>query len=133
MSGATGGGSGPPVSSFVHQAASALAAQSCRQWHPLGACQLQLDGVIRNCMPLVETHAGPGITVFPDSARLGNQNTRQRETAQKNEGAWRDSVCLFPSMSWRPVLQQAGRRISCASYHHPYPKPAPPTPTPAPL
>ena len=31
---ATGGGFDPPVSSFAHQAAWALAAQSCRQWHP---------------------------------------------------------------------------------------------------
>ena len=56
-----------------------------------------------NCMRLVGTHAGPGRTVFPDSARLGNENTLQRETAQKNGGAWRASVCLFPSTSWRPV------------------------------
>jgi hypothetical protein len=33
-SGATGGGFDPPVSWFADEALSALAAQSCRQWHP---------------------------------------------------------------------------------------------------
>ena len=38
---------GPPVSSFVHQAASALAAQSCRQWHPRAACHFRSDGPLQ--------------------------------------------------------------------------------------
>jgi hypothetical protein len=70
----------------------------------------------------------PACTACPTKLR----NCKERR-CKKTEALGAPPFACFRPRRGDRCLQQAGRRISCASHHHPYPKPAPPTPTPAPL